>query len=1096
MKYCIGLDIGIASVGFAVLALDQDENPWGIIKAGSRVFDVAENPKNGASLALPRREARSSRRRLRRHRHRLERIKALLVSSGIITENELNNLYNGELADIYTLRVCALDNPVTNLELARILLHLAQRRGFKSNRKAESSDKKNGELLTAVNENKKRMAEKRYRTIGEMFLKDPAFAQYKRNKGGNYIATVHRDDIAAEARLILAKQAELGNSKISEAFVNKYMEILLSQRQYDEGPGEGSPYAGDQILKMVGRCTFEPAEYRAAKACYSFEYFNLLQKVNHLRLLADGKTIALDELQRKKILNLAYNRADLKYSQIRKELGLGDQVMFNTVPGDDYLAVEKKTKFNFLPVYHEIRKALAHLESGGIEKFPVELLDNIGNVLSLFKGDEKRRQELQALNLKAEEIEALLPIKPAKFCHLSLKTLRKINPFLEQGMIYNEACAAAGYEFRGHSNQVKSFLLPAHTEEMENITSPVVRRAIAQCIKVINAIIREQKKSPIYINIELAREMAKNFDERNQINKAYEENRASNERIMERLRTEFHRQNPTGMDLVKFKLWQEQDGISPYSRKALNINRLFETGYVDVDHIIPYSISFDDSFRNKVLVLSSENRDKGNRLPLTYLKEKYGQESADEYRVWVQNNVRDYRKRQKLLKTEITDEDINRFKERSLQDTKTASRFMSNFIRDHLQFAPSDTGRKKRVTAVNGAITSYLRKRWGINKVRADGDKHHALDAIVIACATDKLIKDLSSFSSYSETRYSGGYKYFHSENDSGLVNIATGEIVKRFPYPWLDFRKEVMARLSDNPAAALSKLNLDSYATTDLSAIKPIFVSRMPRRKVTGAAHKETVRSARCVDAGIVISKVDLTKLKLDPKTGEIANYYNPESDMLLYEALKERLCKFGNNGKKAFAEPFYKPKADGTQGPLVKKVKVYDKSTLNVWVQGKTAVADNDSMVRVDVFKIAGDGYYLVPVYTADTLKDELPNKAILAHKKYEEWPEMRSEDFIFSLYPNDLIKFEHKSSIKFKKVNKESTLPETLDIKEGIAYYKGADISTGCISIITHDNSYFVHGLGVKTLISLEKYQVDVLGNYTKVKKEHRQPFRRGE
>ena len=121
MKYAIGLDIGIASVGYAVLALDHDENPWGILRLGSRIFDVAENPKDGASLALPRREARSVRRRLRRHHHRLERIKNLLVSSKLITKAELLHLFDGNLSDIYALRVKALDYSVTNTELARIL---------------------------------------------------------------------------------------------------------------------------------------------------------------------------------------------------------------------------------------------------------------------------------------------------------------------------------------------------------------------------------------------------------------------------------------------------------------------------------------------------------------------------------------------------------------------------------------------------------------------------------------------------------------------------------------------------------------------------------------------------------------------------------------------------------------------------------------------------------------------------------------------------------------------------------------------------------------------------------------------------------------
>lgn len=1089
-KYAIGLDIGIASVGYAVLALDYEEKPWGIIRMGSRIFDVAENPKDGASLALPRREARSVRRRLRRHRHRIERIKNLLLTTKLISAENLEHLYEGQLSDIYALRVQALDKSVNNLELARILLHLAQRRGFKSNRKSEANDKEAGQLLTAVNDNLKRMQDNNYRTVGEMFFKDKLFAEYKRNKGGSYRTTVHRDMIADEATQIITKQAELGNKLLTEAFLKQYLSILLSQRQFDEGPGLPSPYAGNQIENMIGKCTFEANEYRAAKACYSFEYFNLLQKVNHLRLLINGKTIALDGEQRKKIISLAKGKADLKYSQIRKELGLTEKVLFNSLTYNnlsDIDSIEKKSKFSFLPAYHQMRKALDAIQKNFIKTLPIATLDEIGRILSTYKSDNKRKEELSKLNLADNVIDALLSISGlSKFGHLSLKALRKIIPFLEQGMIYNEACEAAGYNFKAHDKGEKTLLLPAYKEEMKDITSPVARRAIAQSIKVINAIIREQGCSPTYINIELAREMAKAFDERTQINKANKENQAKNERIMERLRTEFHQSNPTGMDLIKLKLWEEQDGRSPYSQKAIEVSRLFETGYVDIDHIVPYSISFDDSYKNKVLVFSSENRDKGNRLPIAYLQEKYGQKAADNFIIWTQNNIRDYKKRLKLLKREITEEDKNKFKERNLQDTKTISRFLYNYINDYLLFAASDTGKKKHVTAVNGAITSYLRKRWGISKVRADGDKHHSVDAVVIACTTDKLIKDLSSFSNYHEL------EYIQTEKESILANSLTGEIIKRFPYPWDDFRQELMARLSANPEAALRKLDLIFYRGKDLSTIKPIFVSRMPRHKVTGAAHKATIKSAKnLVPDGIVVYKTDLTNLKLD-KEGEIANYYDPQSDRLLYTAIKDRLKRFDNKPKEAFAEPLYKPKADGTPGPLVKKVKVFEKSTLNVPVQQATAVADNDSMVRVDVFNVEGDGYYLVPIYIADTLKKELPNKAIVAYKPYAEWPEMDDNNFIFSLYPNDLIKFTHKKEVKFSKVNKDSTLPDEILLKESMVYYKGSNITTAAIGIITNDNTYIVKGLGVKTLTNLEKYQVDVLGNYTKVKKEVRKPF----
>lgn len=1091
MAYGIGLDIGIASVGYAVVALDTDENPWGIIRMGSRIFDAAENPKDGASLALPRREARSTRRRLRRHRHRIERIKNLFLRSGLLTGTDLDCLYQGQLEDIYALRVKALDEPVGKKELARILLHLAQRRGFKSNRKAESKEKEAGLLKAAVSENEKRMAENHYRTAGEMFLKDPAFSQYKRNKGGVYLTTVQRSMIAEEADIILQRQSELGNKIITRDFKEEYFSILLSQRQFDEGPGGNSPYGGNQIEKMIGICTFEdgtngfPAEPRAAKACYSFEYFNLLQKVNHIRLLYKNESRFLDDGQRKKVIELAKTKADLNYSHIRKELGLGEEIKFNMLVynADD---IEKKTKFNFMPAYHQVKKALNAVAKGHIESYSTELLDEIGRILSTYKGDEKRTEELIKAGIAIPDVDELLKIGGlSKFGHLSLKALRKIIPFLEQGMSYDKACEAAGYNFRAH-NKEKSMYLPAKAEELQDITNPVVRRAVAQTIKVVNAIIREQGESPIYVNIELAREMAKDFKERAKLTKENHENQAENERLLDRIRKEFGKSNPTGMDLVKLKLWKEQDGISPYSRKTIEVTRLFEPGYVDVDHIVPYSISFDDTYKNKVLVMSSENREKGNKLPIQYLAAKFGKDAVEAFKVWVVNSVKNYPKRQKLLKEKITEEDITGFKERNLQDTKYMARVLYNFINDRLLFAESEIGKKKRVRAVNGAITSYLRKRWGINKVRENGDKHHAVDALVIACTTDKMIQEISGYARGQELEYEP------MDKESLLVDKSTGLILKRFPYPWEDFRKELMARMSDQPAEALQKLHLLYYRDKDINNIKPIFVSRMPRHKATGAAHKATVKGARHLDEGIALFKTDLVNLKLDKDTGEIKDYYNPDSDRLLYNSLKEQLQKYNGDGKKAFAVPFYKPKADGTQGPLVKKVKCFEKTTLHVLVEEGTGVADNDSMVRVDVFKVEGDGYYLVPIYVADTLKEKLPNKAIVAYKPYSQWKEMSDEDFLFSLYPNDLIRIQSKKDMVFAKAQKGSDLPEKVVTQDALVYYKSTGITVGSITIINNDNSYIISSLGVKTLKCLEKYQVDVLGNCYKVNKEKRQMF----
>ena len=268
-EYAIGLDIGITSVGWSVVALDQNEIPCGIIGLGTRIFDKAEQPKTGESLAAPRREARSSRRRLRRHRHRNERIRYMLVKENIVSQDQLEHLFHGKLEDIYKLRVKALDEKLEGEELARVLIHLSQRRGFRSNRK-HLSNQEDGAILNAVKENESIMISEQYRTVGEMYFKDPRFAQHKRNKGGEYIATVSRKQIEDEVRLIFAAQRQHASEIASEKIEEEYLAILLSQRSFDDGPGESSPYAGNQIEKMIGKCTFYPDQPRAVKAAYSF----------------------------------------------------------------------------------------------------------------------------------------------------------------------------------------------------------------------------------------------------------------------------------------------------------------------------------------------------------------------------------------------------------------------------------------------------------------------------------------------------------------------------------------------------------------------------------------------------------------------------------------------------------------------------------------------------------------------------------------------------------------------------------------------------------------------------------------------------------
>lgn len=1084
IPYAIGFDIGITSVGWAVVALDSEDKPYGIINMGSRVFDAAEQPKTGASLAAPRREARSARRRLRRHQHRLERIRRLLLTENMISQAELDTLFAGKLEDIYTLRVKALDAPVSHTEFARILLHIAQRRGFRSNRKAETA-KEDGELLAAVSKNRALMAEKGYRTVGEMLLQDPLYAASKRNKGGQYIATVGRDMVAEEVRAIFRAQRQLGQPFASEKLESRYLDILLSQRSFDEGPGEGSPYAGSQIERMIGKCTLEDREQRAAKAAYSFEYFTLLQNINHLRLLRGGEGSPLTPAQREALIALAHKTKELNFSHIRRELAIPADTTFNAVyykNTDDAEEAEKKTKFSYLKAYHQMRTAFNKLSKNHFDTLTRAQKNELGRVLSTYKTSAKIRAALLPAGLSDAELDIAETLSFSKFGHISVKACDKLIPFLEKGMKYDEACAAAGYDFKAHSGRERTQLLHPTPDDLADITSPVVRRAVAQTVKVLNAIIRERGCSPTFINLELAREMAQDFTERNQAKKSMDDNRARNERLMERIRTEYGKEHPTGQDLVKLKLWEEQHGECAYSQKHISIEHLFEPDYAEVDHIIPYSISFDDGYKNKILVLAEENRNKGNRLPLQYLQGK----RLEDFIVWVENTIRSTPKKQRLLKEKLTSEDEKQFKERNLQDTKTMARFLLNYIGDHLAFADFAAGRKKHITAVNGAVTSYMRKRWGISKIRENGDLHHAVDALVIACTTDGMIQQVSRYAALREC------EYVQTEGGSLAVSVHTGEVLKSFPYPWPEFRRELEARLGDDPRRAVISQRFPVYLNNDIP-VRKLFVSRMPRRKVTGAAHKETIKSPKALQDGVVVTKRPLTSLKLD-KNGEIANYYMPQSDRLLYEALKEQLMKHGGDGAKAFTQPFHKPKSDGTPGPIVNKVKLCEPTTLYVPVLKGTGVADNDSMVRIDVFYVESEGYYFIPIYIADTLKKELPSKACVAFKPYDDWKAMSDENFIFSLYPNDLMRVTHKNKLKLTKAQKESTLPDTYETKQELLYYIGADISTASVAGRTHDNSYMTRGVGIKTLEKLEKFTVDVLGEYHKVEREPRMAFNR--
>ncbi|EFX91396.1 CRISPR-associated protein, Csn1 family [Actinobacillus ureae ATCC 25976] len=380
LNYILGLDLGIASVGWAVVEIDEQENPLGLIDVGVRTFDRAEVAKTGESLALARRLARSSRRLVKRRADRIKKAKRLLKAENLLLSAD-EILPN----DVWQLRVKGLDQKLERQEWAAVLLHILKHRGYLSQRKNESKseNKELGALLSGVATNHQLLQTAEYRTPAEITVKKFQAEEnghgHIRNQRGDYSHTFDRKDLLAEMKLLFQRQAELGNPHTSEKLLENLTTLLLWQKP---------ALAGEAILKMLGKCTFEPAEYKAAKNSYSAERFVWLTKLNNLRILENGIERALTDNERFTLLDQPYEKAKLTYAQARTMLALSDEAIFKGVryQGEDKKAAEKVALIE-MKGYQHIRKAL---EGAGLKaewnelKNNSELLDDIGTAFSLY----------------------------------------------------------------------------------------------------------------------------------------------------------------------------------------------------------------------------------------------------------------------------------------------------------------------------------------------------------------------------------------------------------------------------------------------------------------------------------------------------------------------------------------------------------------------------------------------------------------------------------------------------------------------------------------------------------------------------------------
>lgn len=1102
-KRIIGLDIGIASVGWAVV-----ENGRRIIDLGVRVFDKAETAKEGDSLNLVRREARLARRRLSRKAQRMRQTARLLKELGLITDEvDLHKSLpkahvgaEGKNKSPWQLRAEGLDRLLTPFELAKVIFHIVKHRGFhwisRAEKAAADSDKEGGAIKRGLSRTESLMKEKGYRTVGELIWQE--FPEVQRNKGGKYEKVLPRTGLDAELKTLFEAQKKFGNSFVTDDLIagivgngDQKTGLLWKQKP---------ALQGEDILKMLGHCRFERNEYRAPKCSFAAERHVWLTRLNNLRVIGNGRIRELTTEERAIVRNIPYEqKTDLTYKQLRNKLekaglwektpkGMPNEWRFS---GLKYGDKDPETAILCkIPGWHALEKAYENAAMKGdwcriagkaLLESRSDLLDQLAFILSIYKEDDEVGIKLYELlgDGKDQLINALLAIRFDQFSALSLKVINAILPYMNEGDRYDEACTKAGYEHSASNikSLEKTRYLPSlfsgrdqHgtmvlSEDLDVPRNPVVLRAINQTRKVVNAIVKKYG-SPSGVHIELARDLTNSFSERKRIERD-QKKFADNKEILVRLFREQFNEEPTGRNLEKFRLYNEQQCKCLYSGRVIEIGRLLEPGYVEVDHILPYSRSFDDSKNNKALVFTNENRDKGNRTPYEYIGSDANR--WHEFEEFVRSLKITTAKKGRLLRKDFDEKAQKEFIDRNLNDTRYASRFFMNYVNACLQL--KDPEDQAGVVSVNGALTSFLRVRWGLLKKRSESDRHHALDAVVIACCTRAMNKRIAEYSKNDELQFA---KKGYIDQETGEVFDVTAlrKLENRFPLPWEHFRDELQLRLfcKDRQILREELAKLGTYTDSDLEAVKPLFVSRAIQRRGTGALHKETIYSQTPEQkrAEIITRKISLQDLK----TSHFNSLVDYERNAKLYDIIRVRLEAAGGDGKKAFPDGSIRmlDKYGEPKGAIVKSVRIVEKKT-GVSIRG--GLAENGGMRRVDVFK-KNEQYFLVPVYF---WQKKLPNRAVSAYKPENEWTLIDSQfEWCFSLVKNDLIHIQLKD-------------------KNYFGYFDGLDRSTGALSIMVHDraedqgkNGLF-RGIGVRNAQNITKLAVDVLGNIYKVALEPR-------
>lgn len=1073
-----GFDIGIASVGVAVV----DDN-YDVKEAISYLFPAAEANGN-----IDRRSFRQMKRSHRRKANRLSDFNKLWVKYGYTAPTIKVN-------EVIELKVKALSEEITMEELYTVLYHSLKMRGISYLEDALDEEGAKGDYQRGLAINQKELDDKVY----------PCEIQLDRiKKYGSYrgetsieidgekvtLSNVFTTGAyKKELEVILNKQAEF-HKEISEEFKKDYLEIFTRKREYFVGPGnelsrtdygrfttkkdaEGNYITEDNIFeKLIGKCSINPDETRAAAASYSAQEFNLLNDLNNLTV----NERKLNEEEKRKIVETIKTSNSINMEKIIKKV-IGEDIYkwsgFRVDKND-------KPEFHTFKQYNLMRKALEAINVD-ISSFDRETLDSIAYVLTINTDKEAilKGFERENLELSDDVKDTLISVRKKNSTHFNkwhsfgLTIINElIDPLYKEPKNQMELLTVMGY-FKPEVDKYKEYNTVPVNELLDNIYNPVVTRAVRITIKALNALVKKYGY-PDEIVIEMPRD--KNSDEEK---KRIDDNNKANakelENIVKKIKLEY------GIEIsestfykhkglvMKLKLWNEQGGKCLYSGRTIEVKDLINNfDMFEIDHVIPKSISFDDSRNNKVLVYRTENQNKGNMTPFMYLSTVNRDWNYDKYKEYIKGLNYSRNKRKNLFfEEDITKiEVLQGFVNRNLNDTRYASKVVLNTLQSYFKAKEAKT----TIKVIRGSFTHMMRVNLRLDKDREESYSHHAVDAMLMC---------------YAQMGYEAYRKLNHD-----IVDYETGEILDE---------KELIKSFDDTKFDDL--LYQDKWMNIKngiKKAEKDVKFWFKKDTKVNRGLCNQTIYGTREVEG----KTKKVSKLNIYTKDGykRLLNLIkkNKQEDFLMYrndpktwENLMTILEDYKDSAN-AFVE-YEKETGDCLRkyskkhnGPRIEKIKYLD-NEVNSCIDishkygfeknSKKVILESLNPYRTDVYyDLENKMYYLVGIKYSDIIMKH--GKYFVDEKKYNdllikegadlERIKNNSIEFKFSLYKNDIIRYE-----KNGEIYTERFLARTMPKVKGYVETKPIEKSKFEKQKLT----------GVNKSTKIEKLNLDDLGNQYK-------------